>query len=90
MLITNLFSQMLEEQESVSEILCVNRYTTLEIFKIILDFSSDFCSNRGSVGYYRTSYATTKNPYARLSLKHKKHIIVKCMNIAIISTSLMF
>lgn len=77
---------MLEEQESVSEILCINRYTTLEIFNIILDVSSECCSNRGSVGYYRTSYATTKNLYARLSLKH----IVKCINIAIISTSLMF
>lgn len=77
---------MLEEQESVSEILYVNRYTTLEIFNIILDFSLDCCSNRGSVGYYRTSYATTKNPYARLSFKR----IVKCINIAIISTSLMF
>lgn len=65
MLATNLFSQMLEEQESVSEILCVNRYTTLEIFNIILDFSSECCSNRGSEGYYRTSYATTKNLYAR-------------------------
>lgn len=73
---------MLEEKESVSEILCVNRYTTLERFNIILDFSSDCCSNRGSVGYNRTSYATTKNPYARWSLKY----IVKCINIAIIST----